>query len=162
MDKLKAFWTKYFSSINALIRAGLGVSIVLLFVIYYMALDSRGILSFFQRLELQGYDARLLSTMPEKIDPRIVIIDIDEKSIAAEGRWPWGRDKLSNLVTQAFENYKVKVVGFDVFFTEADTSSGLANLEVLGNLVDSELRQIRPLFQTWAGIRHRGIPARRR
>ena len=132
MDKLKALWTKYFSSINALIRAGLGAGIVLLFVFYYIALDARGVLSFFQRLELQAYDARLLSTMPEKIDPRVVIIDIDEKSLAAEGRWPWGRDKVAALVQQAFENYKVKVIGFDVFFTEADTSSGLANLEVLG------------------------------
>ena len=132
MDKIKALWTKYFSSINALIRAGLGAGIVLLFVFYYITLDSRGVLSFFQRLELQAYDARLLSTMPEKIDPRVVIIDIDEKSIAAEGRWPWGRDKVSALVQQAFENYKVKVIGFDVFFTEPDTSSGLANLEVLG------------------------------
>ncbi len=132
MDKIKALWTKYFSSINALIRAGLGAGIVLLFVFYYITLDSRGVLSFFQRLELQAYDARLLSTMPEKIDPRVVIIDIDEKSIAAEGRWPWGRDKVSALVKQAFENYKVKVIGFDVFFTEPDTSSGLANLEVLG------------------------------
>ena len=86
MDKIKALWTKYFSSINSLIRAGLGVGIVLLFVLYYTALDNRGVLSFFQRLELQAYDARLLSTMPEKIDPRGVIIDIDEKSIAAEGR----------------------------------------------------------------------------
>ncbi len=131
MDKIAALWTKYFSSINALIRAGLGVGIVLLFVLYYTALDSRGILSFFQRLELQAYDARLLSTMPEKMDPRVVIFDIDEKSIAAEGRWPWGRDKLSMLVKQAFDNYKVKVIGFDVFFAEADTSSGLANLEIL-------------------------------
>ncbi|MEO8386581.1 MAG: hypothetical protein ABI583_15125, partial [Betaproteobacteria bacterium] len=70
MEKLKALWTKYFSSINALIRAGLGVGIVLLFVFYYIALDRHGILSFFQRLELQGYDARLLATMPEKVDPR--------------------------------------------------------------------------------------------
>ena len=132
MDKLKALWTKYFSSINALIRAGLGAAIVLFFVFYYIAVDARGGFSFFQRLELQAYDVRLLSTMPEKIDPRVVIIDIDEKSLAAEGRWPWGRDKVAALVQQAFENYKVKVVGFDVFFTEADTSSGLANLEVLG------------------------------
>ena len=48
------------------------MGIVLLFVLYYGALDSRGILSFFQRLELQAYDARLLSTMPEKIDPRVL------------------------------------------------------------------------------------------
>ena len=151
MDKIKALWTKYFSSINSVIRASLGVGIVLLFVFYYTALDSRGILSFFQRLELQAYDARLLTTMPEKIDPRVVIFDIDEKSIAAEGRWPWGRDKLSTLVTQAFDNYKVKVIGFDVLFPEADTSSGLVNLELLGqtslktnNEFQAKLAELRP------------------
>ena len=151
MDKIKALWTKYFSSINSVIRASLGVGIVLLFVFYYTALDSRGVLSFFQRLELQAYDARLLTTMPEKIDPRVVIFDIDEKSIAAEGRWPWGRDKLSTLVTQAFDNYKVKVIGFDVLFPEADTSSGLANLELLGqtslksnNEFQAKLVELRP------------------
>ncbi len=133
MDKLKALWTKYFSSINSLIRAGLGVGIVILFMFYsLLGFDNRGAFSFLQRLELQAYDALLISTMPQKIDPRIVIIDIDEKSLAAEGRWPWGRDKLSTLLTQAFDSYKVKVLGFDVFFAEADTSSGLANLESLG------------------------------
>ena len=56
MDKIKALWTRYFSSINSVTRAGLGVGIVLVFVLYYGALDNRGALSFFQRLELQAYD----------------------------------------------------------------------------------------------------------
>ena len=30
-------------------------------------------------------------------DPRIVIVDIDEKSLNAEGRWPWSRDILARL-----------------------------------------------------------------
>lgn len=125
---IKKIWTKYFSSINVFIRAGLGIGIVGLFVLNYMFGEP---LTFFQRLELQAYDTRLRATMPEKIDPRIVIIDIDEKSLSAEGRWPWGRDKIAALTRQLFDPYKTKVVGFDVFFAEPDTSSGLAKLEAL-------------------------------
>ncbi len=134
MDKLKALWTRYFSSINTIVRAGLGLGIVALTLLYYIAdfrSSERGGLLFLQRLELQAYDLRLLATMPEKIDSRIVIIDVDEKTLAAEGRWPLSRDRWVKLLTNLFETYKVKVVGFDVLFTEPDTSSGLTKLEEL-------------------------------
>ncbi len=134
MDKFKALWTRYFSSINSIVRAGLGLGIVALVLLYYVAdfrSSERGGLLFLQRLELQAYDLRLLATMPEKIDPRIVIIDVDEKTLAAEGRWPLSRDRWVKLLTNLFETYKAKVVGFDVLFTEPDTSSGLTKLEEL-------------------------------
>ena len=125
---IKQLWKTYFSSINAVIRAGLGIGIVALFILYYTFEDRA---PFFQRLELQAYDTRLRMTMPEKIDPRIVIIDIDEKSLTAEGRWPWPRKNITLLVKQLNELYKIKVIGFDIIFTEPDTSSGLKILEAL-------------------------------
>ncbi len=126
---IRAIWTNYFSSINAIIRASLGVGVVALFIVNYISNEP---VTFFKRLELLAYDTRLRSTMPAKIDPRIVIIDIDEKTLAAEGRWPLARDKWVLLIRQLFDVYKVKVAGFDVLFTEPDTSSGLSNLETLG------------------------------
>ena len=125
----RVIWSSYFSSVNAVIRAGLGMLIVLIFVANYVRDEP---LDLFTRLESLAYDARLRATMPEKIDPRIVIIDIDEKSLATEGRWPWGRDKMAAIVRQSFDTYKVKVLGFDVIFAEPDISSGLAGLEALG------------------------------
>ncbi len=47
-----------------------------------------------QRLDDIIYDARLRVTNPKTLDPRIVIVDIDEKSVAEVGRWPWGRTNL--------------------------------------------------------------------
>ena len=40
--------------------------------------------------------------MPRTMDPRVVILDIDEKSLlgqekGGEGRWPWPRDRLALL-----------------------------------------------------------------
>ena len=140
MNKLAAIWTKYFSSINAIIRASLGLGVVALFVTYYV-IDftfhdrASGSITFLQRLEEQAYDIRLRATMPEKIDPRIVIIDVDERTLAAEGRWPLSRDRWALLLKQLFDNYKLKVVGFDVLFTEPDNSSGLDKLETLGKTV---------------------------
>ena len=34
------------------------------------------------------YDARLRITMPDTIDDRVVVVDLDEKSLAEVGRWP--------------------------------------------------------------------------
>ena len=90
-----------------------------------------------QRLDDIIYDARLRATMPKTVDERIVIVDIDEKSLAEVGRWPWGRNKLAELVDDLFERQKITLLGFDVVFAEADESSGLKRLR---QLAQSELK----------------------
>jgi adenylate cyclase len=50
----------------------------------------------------------------------VVIARIDEKSIAALGRWPWGRDAEARLV-RALIAYHAAIVGFDVMLTERDS-----------------------------------------
>lgn len=85
-----------------------------------------------QRLENFVYDARVLLTMPGGVDERIVIVDIDERSVAEVGRWPWSRDRVARMVNELFENYEIALLGFDVVFPEPDESSGLRILEVLG------------------------------
>ena len=84
-----------------------------------------------QRLDDIIYDARLRATMPKTIDERIVIVDIDEKSLAEIGRWPWGRNKLADLMEELLNRQKVALVGFDVVFAEPDDSSGLKRLKQL-------------------------------
>lgn len=90
-------------------------------------------LSMLDRLEAWSYDSRLLLTMPHELDPRVVIIDIDEASLKRVGRWPWGRDQMARLSTALFERYHVAAVGFDVVFAEPDRSSGLTSLEQLAS-----------------------------
>ena len=87
---------------------------------------------FVERFENIVYDSRLRLTMANNIDPRIVIIDIDEKSLAAEGRCPWRRDKLGTMLDQLFDHYKAGIAGFDVVFAARDESSGLGILRELG------------------------------
>ncbi len=84
-----------------------------------------------QRLDDIIYDARLGATMPRTLDERIVIVDIDEKSLAELGRWPWGRNKLADLVNELFDVQQIALLGFDVVFAEGDDSSGLKRLQQL-------------------------------
>ena len=86
-----------------------------------------------QRLDDIIYDARVRATMPGTIDERIVIVDIDEKSLAEIGRFPWGRNKLAQLVNILFDQQKIALLGFDIVFAEPDDSSGLSMLNELAN-----------------------------
>ena len=86
-----------------------------------------------ERLELIAYDAHLKFTVPNKKSNDIVIIDIDESSLTAEGRWPWSRNKIAKLVENLFVDYQISMLGFDIVFAEPDSSSGLPILENLAN-----------------------------
>jgi adenylate cyclase len=74
-------------------------------------------------------DTRVRALMPATRDPRIVVVDIDEKSLASLGRWPWARNRMAALVNELFIRQNAAVVGFDVLFAEPDSSSGLTALE---------------------------------
>ena len=41
------------------------------------------------RLDAIIYDARLKTFMPQTLDDRVVVVDIDEQSLAEVGRWPF-------------------------------------------------------------------------
>ncbi|MGA8514024.1 MAG: CHASE2 domain-containing protein, partial [Burkholderiaceae bacterium] len=94
-------------------------------------------LTVLQRLDDIIYDTRLRATMPKTMDDRIVIIDLDEKSLAEVGRWPWGRNKLADLVKELFDRQHIALLGFDIVFAEPDDSSGLKRLQ---QLAGNELR----------------------
>jgi adenylate cyclase len=94
-------------------------------------------LDFVDQLSAIVYDYRLRLTMPRTVDDRIVILDIDEKSLKEEGRWPWSRDRLALLMDKLFDKYGVAIVGFDVVFAERDESSGI---KVLQRLAQDQLR----------------------
>jgi adenylate cyclase len=119
----------------------LGLAIVLLFLGNAAKLYQLGFVNF---VEAKLYDTRLRLTLPNKTDERIVILDIDEKSLKEQGRWPWSRDKLAVLIDKLFNQYGVAVVGFDVVFAEKDNSSGL---KVLQELARNQLKSV-PQFQS--------------
>ena len=120
----------YLLSIIKLHRVSFALSLLIIVLMLLHASDVMP-LQFVHKLENYSYDVRLNWLMPNTIDKRIVIVDIDEKSLIEQGRWPWGRDKMAILVNQLFITYEINTLGFDVVFAEKDESSGLRNLEWL-------------------------------
>ena len=107
--------------------------------------------SFVDRLDNFIYDVRLRATLPRTLDPRIVIVDIDDASLQQMGQWPWSRDKLARLTTELLRRQQAAVLGFDVVFAEPDGSSGLKTLQRLaaGPLrevpgLDAEISRLAP------------------
>jgi len=126
-----------------LVRIALGLAITLFFIghaaKYYEV-------PFITQLDNIIYDARLRLTMPGGVDDRIVILDIDEKSLEEVGHWPWPRDLLAGLVDKLFDKYQVGIVGFDVVFAEADYSSGIRTLDRLANGPLKDVPQFRQAY----------------
>jgi len=75
----------------------------------------------FERMDLIAYDLRINTIAPHPSSGLVAIATIDDRSIAQLGQWPWPRLVLARLV-DALKDYKVKVIGFDAIFSEADKS----------------------------------------
>lgn len=116
------------------LRVGISLLPLVLALLHVAGTVPLGVL---QRLDHIIYDARLRWTMPGTPDDRVVVVDIDEKSLAQLGQWPWPRDRLADLVDTLFDRHGIALLGFDTVFAEEDASSGLP---VLNRLATGELR----------------------
>jgi len=77
---------------------------------------------FVESLRVKTFDLyQRLSPRPLGDYP-VGIIDIDEKSLAKIGQWPWPRTMIAKLLDQA-HRMGAAVVGFDVVFAEQDRMS---------------------------------------
>ena len=93
-----------------------------IFVVNLNFIKVNSVQQLLQRVEGMLYDIRLLATLPEEkrqFDEKVIIIDIDEKSMREQGRYPWSRSKISELVEKLMLA-GVVVVGFDIFFAEEE------------------------------------------
>jgi len=72
----------------------------------------------FEQIEYKTLDARFQSRGAIPPDQRIVILAIDDASLAKVGRWPWSRDKIGLLIERVIGDYDAAVLGFDIVFSE--------------------------------------------
>jgi adenylate cyclase len=99
----------------------MGIIITFLVIgLNYIKIDN--VQKLLQRVEGILYDTRLLVTLSQEkrhIEEQVIIIDIDEKSMQEQGRYPWSRSKVSELVKKLMDA-GVVVVAFDIFFAEPE------------------------------------------
>lgn len=96
----------------------LGVSIGFFIALFISIINVFGV---FDKFELNMLDIRFkaLNSFKEKPNKDIVIIGVDDLSIAKTGRWPWKREEHAKIVN--FLNlYGAKAIIFDVFFGYKD------------------------------------------
>ncbi|MBU0745118.1 MAG: adenylate/guanylate cyclase domain-containing protein [Gammaproteobacteria bacterium] len=65
------------------------------------------------------YDANLKIFHKKNISDYIIIVDIDEKSLQHEGRWPWSRNKVATMV-ENLQSDGAAVIVFDILFPEVE------------------------------------------
>jgi adenylate cyclase len=134
-------------AIRMLVRLGISAAVFVVFMLHTSGIVPSRLLA---TIENVTYDARILLTMPNTIDPRVVIVDIDEKTLAAEG-WPMPRHRIAELVTALLDRYQVRVIGFDVLFGDPDRTSGIERLDELARKEMADLPGFRERLEGLRG-----------
>ncbi len=95
------------------------------------------------KLEDDTYDRQVRRYYrPLSPHPSIAILDVDDRSIEEEGRWPWDRAKIGKLASE-LDRLGAKVIAFDMVFSEPQENPVDAILKVSDN--PSLARELEPL-----------------
>ena len=105
----------------------LGISIIFLLLYYSVLLSERtsAAANVLRRFELSTVDTRFL--VRERLakpspDPRVIIVEIDQKAQEVLGRWPFSRKYYADMLDMLRED-GARTVGFDVTFSKPDDSA---------------------------------------
>jgi adenylate cyclase len=94
-------------------------------------------------LDVRSVDLRLLARGPLPPAEGVVIVAVDNASIAEVGRWPWPRSTMARLV-DAIAAAEPAVIGFDIVQSEATVAPDLTSLE--GRVDAQALAQLRAVL----------------
>jgi adenylate cyclase len=120
-ELLQSWWRH---RVSFLLSLCITFSALVLYVFTFVGERPTPIFEFVQRLELATLDTRF-RYRPQRFshpDPRIVIIDIDQRAQETLGRWPFSRTNLAKTL-DVLHDEGAKVVGFDVTFSKPDQSA---------------------------------------
>src|SRR5262245_7842343 len=84
-------------------------------------------------LRARTYDVLQLIKPRQKTARPAVVIDLDEKSLAKYGQWPWPRTLIADLLNE-LSKLGAAAVGFDVLFAEPDRMTPALIAGTLRNL----------------------------
>jgi CHASE2 domain-containing sensor protein/tRNA A-37 threonylcarbamoyl transferase component Bud32 len=89
-----------------------------------------------QFLECKMYDVG--SNIKEKnVQSPVVIVGIDDESIANMGRWPWPRGYVAQMI-ELMHRYEAKVVGVNFIYSESDFNQGLLAVRELVRNIEND------------------------
>jgi adenylate cyclase len=77
----------------------------------------------FTHFEYGVYDRLTRAIRPHEPGGHVAIVDVDERSLAAIGQWPWRRDTVAELLSK-IRDLGAPTIGVDVIFAESDRRGG--------------------------------------
>lgn len=88
---------------------------------------SQNVLTF---AELALSDWRLRFATQTHVESRVVIVDVDERSLAEQGAWPWPREKVAQLLQNLIDDYHVASIALDMVFPESRPNDDALKLQL--------------------------------
>ncbi len=109
-------------------KLDIAISVAIAFL--FVAFSFLG-LSFFEALERHIYDFETKFSIGKVLESKnIVLIDIDDQSIAELGPWPWPRDRISSVINLLKEE-DAKLIGLNAPFFDKENKEGLLAMKAL-------------------------------
>jgi adenylate cyclase len=76
-------------------------------------------------------DAFIRLQVTDAPEPRVLVVDIDEASLAKEGPWPWPHERLADLIETLLTRYTARGVALDILLPEHGSKEGDTRLALL-------------------------------
>ncbi|EAT12756.1 adenylate/guanylate cyclase domain-containing protein [Bermanella marisrubri] len=125
-------------------------AVLLTLLISWLAVTSDNHANLMQRIEYLLYDLRFNTLLPftqrEASNTSIVIVDIDERSLIEQGRFPWSRHKVATLVDNLGEAGAI-VIAFDVVFSEQQVNPVDEMSRVLAQNMRQEMPSLDAIYE---------------
>ena len=112
------WWWRWFK--HSIYQSGRLTTFLALILLMGVQISQPGILKLLEARIFDFYQQAKPRQLLEKSP--VVIIDIDEKSIAEQGQFPWPRTIVADLIRRLTE-MGVEVIGFDIMWPEEDQTS---------------------------------------
>jgi adenylate cyclase len=110
--------------ISLLISLVVGVVALAVYFFTFVHENTPTLLQYIKQLELSSLDTRFRykGKTHAKVDPPIVIVEIDQRSQEVLGHWPFSRMHFAHML-DALREDGAKVVAFDITFSKADEAA---------------------------------------
>jgi len=99
-------------------------------MVFFILITVTGVLDFTSPLEMKAFDLRAKLAAPDKRNPDIELVVIDDDDLAELGRFPWPR----NILAKGIDNLAAagaKVIALDIHLPEPEEAAGLKVLTEL-------------------------------
>jgi adenylate cyclase len=99
----------------------------------------------FERLRLATFDSLQRAFPWNAPDTPVTVVDVDDRSLAQDGQWPWPRSKLAALVDR-LRDLGAASTAFDMVFAEPDRTSPAEAIAQLPVVVQNQLATLGVTF----------------